>query len=189
MAVGELNEHFHIHFTFKFNASWLLQPMKIYNGWDDLVSKHNKPSTAQVKVKNDKIQTWHEINGKKQKQYLILFFKIFLNKENSSSMRLSQKRLDKGGGQCVYVLKLTFHVHGSPAAPSCLEERVPFWLSGDCCAGLLCHTIDLHNGEYICSRSSQTDLKESSMAHQYFSTQIWCQCKILIFYYDSWFSG
>lgn len=72
---------------------------------------------------------------------------------------------------CVFVLYiLTFHVHGSPAARSCLEERVPSWLSGDCCARLLCHMINLHNGEYICSRGSQTDLEENSMAHQYLST-------------------
>ncbi len=60
---------------------------------------------------------------------------------------------------CVCVLKLTFRVHGSPAVRSCLEERAPSWLSGDCCAGLLYHMTNLHNVEYICSRGSQTDLK------------------------------
>lgn len=62
--------------------------------------------------------------------------------------------------------RLTFHVRGSPGAQCCLEATVLSWLSGDCCAGLVCRTIDLHNGEYICSRGSQTDLKEKSMTHQ-----------------------
>lgn len=51
-------------------------------------------------------------------------------------------------------------MRGSPAAPSCLEERAPSWLSGDCCARPLCHTISLHNGGYMCSTGSETDLKE-----------------------------
>lgn len=80
----------------------------------------------------------------------------------------------------VFVLRLTFHVPGSPAAQSCLEEREPSWLSGDCCAGLLCHMTNLHNGEYICSRGSQTDLKESSMAHQYVSANICCKGNVLL---------
>lgn len=69
-------------------------------------------------------------------------------------------------------LKLTFRVPGSPAAQFCLEERVPSWLSGGCCAGPLCRMINLHNGEYICSRGSETDLEESSTAYQYLSTNI-----------------
>lgn len=70
------------------------------------------------------------------------------------------------------VFKLTFHVHGSPGAQSCLEEKGPSWLSGDCCAGRPCHMINLHNGEYICLTDSQSYLQESSMAHQYLLTNI-----------------
>lgn len=62
---------------------------------------------------------------------------------------------------CVrFLLKLTFHVRGSPAAPSCLGERAPSWLSGDCCARRLCRKISLHNGGYMSSTGSETDLKE-----------------------------
>lgn len=77
---------------------------------------------------------------------------------------------------CVCVLTLTSHVHGSPAARSCLEERAPSWLSGDSCARRLCHTINLHNGGYIYSRGSQTDLEDNSVLSQYLSTT---RCHIL----------
>lgn len=62
----------------------------------------------------------------------------------------------------VAVLKLTFHVPGSPGAQCCLGERVPSWLSGDSCAEPPCRMINLHNDEYICSRDSQSHLQESS---------------------------
>lgn len=63
---------------------------------------------------------------------------------------------------CVSILTLTFHVRGSPAARSFLQEKGPVWLSGDCCAELQCHMTILHNGEYICSVDSQTDLEQKS---------------------------
>lgn len=56
-------------------------------------------------------------------------------------------------------MTLTFHVRESPAARSFLQETGPVWLSGDCCAGLQCHMTIPHNGEYICSVDSQTDLR------------------------------
>lgn len=71
---------------------------------------------------------------------------------------MKQTREDFSEEGCI---ELTFHERGSPSAPSCPEDGVLFWPSDDCCAELLCHMTNLHNGEYICSTDFQTDLKHS----------------------------